>query len=207
MKTTKILSIALLLCVAIIPGTVQAQLFRNTYINVDWQFNAPVCTDFANVASGWGMNFESGVYVTPKLAVGLYASFHTNNEYVESQVIQLSQSSDLYTDQIQSIFQIPFGALIKYRFTEDAVFEPYTTLKLGTNYTRMSSTNNVLEFYSEAWGFNVQPEVGISIYPSSISRTGIHLGLYYSYSTNHTKCLIYDLNGLNNIGFNLGITF
>lgn len=207
MKATKILGIALLLCAVMIPATTQAQFVKNTYFNIDWQFNAPVCTDYANTASGWGMNFEGGVYVAPKVAVGLYGSFHTNNKYVEAQVLHLSPSSDLYTDQLQSLFQIPFGALVKYRFVENSLFEPYATLKLGANYTRMSSTNSVLEFYSEAWGFNVQPEVGVSIFPSSINRTGIHLGLYYSYSTNQTKCLVYDINGYNNIGFNLGITF
>ena len=191
MKVTKILGIALLLCAAIMPSTTQAQLYKSTYFNVDWQFNAPLCTDFANVPSGWGMNFEGGMYITSKLAVGLYGSFHTNNKYVEPQVLQLSPSSHLYTDQIQSIFQIPFGALLKYRFIEDS----------------MSSSNNVMDFYTESWGFNVQPEVGVSIFPSSSNRTGIHLALYYSYSTNQNQCLTYNLNGLSNIGFNLGITF
>ena len=207
MKVTKILGIALLLCAAIMPSTTQAQLYKSTYFNVDWQFNAPLCTDFANVPSGWGMNFEGGTYITSKLAVGLYGSFHTNNKYVEPQVLQLSPSSHLYTDQIQSIFQIPFGALLKYRFIEDSMFEPYITAKLGTNFIRMSSSNNVMDFYTESWGFNVQPEVGVSIFPSSSNRTGIHLALYYSYSTNQNQCLTYNLNGLSNIGFNLGITF
>ena len=87
------------------------------------------------------------------------------------------------------------------------MFEPYVTAKIGANYVRMSSLNNVLDFYDETWGFNLQPEVGVSIFPSASNRTGIHLALYYSYSTNQSKCLIYTLNGLNNIGFNLGVTF
>lgn len=207
MKITKILAVVLLSCVAMTSTTTQAQLYKSTYFNIDWQFNAPVCTDFANVASGWGLNFEGGYYVAPKLALGLYGSFHTNNEYVEAQVLQLSSSSALYTDQIQRIFQVPFGALLKYRFIEDSMFEPYVTAKIGANYVRMSSVNNVLDFYDETWGCNIQPEVGVSIFPSSHNRTGIHLALYYSYSTNQGKCLIYTLEGLNNIGFNLGVTF
>ena len=207
MKTTKILGIIMLLCAAIMPCTAHAQLYKSTYYNIDWQLNTPVFTDYANVTSGWGMNFEGGYYVSSKIAVGLYGSFHTNNEYVETQVLQLNSSSSLYTDQVQSIFQIPFGALIKYRFVEDSMFEPYVTAKLGTNYVRMSSINNVLDFYSDSWGFNAQPEVGVSIFPSAHNRTGIHLALYYSYSTNQNQCLVYNLNGLNNVGFNIGITF
>jgi hypothetical protein len=189
------------------PHTAQAQLYKSTYYNIDWQLNTPVFTDYANVISGWGMNFEGGYYVTSKIALGLYGSFHPNNEYVEPQVLQLNSSSSLYTDQVQSVFQIPFGALIKYRFVEDSMFEPYITAKLGTNYVRMSSINNVLDFYSDSWGFNVQPEVGVSIFPSAHNRTGIHLALYYRYSTNQNQCLTYNLNGLNNVGLNIGVTF
>ena len=189
MKTTKILGIIMLLYAAIMPCTAHAQLYKSTYYNIDWQLNTPVFTDYA------------------KIAVGIYGSFHTNNEYVETQVLQLNSSSNLYTDQVQSIFQIPFGALIKYRFVEDSMFEPYVTAKLGTNYVRMSSINNVLDFYSDSWGFNVQPEVGVSIFPSAHNRIGIHLAMYYSYSTNQNQCLVYNLNGLNNVGFNIGITF
>lgn len=206
MKSIRILAIALLACI-VLPGTLSAQLYKSTYFNVDWQFNGIVGNDFANTPSGWGMNFEGGRYVTSKIAVGLYASFHTNNKYVEPQVLELSPSSHLYTDQVQSVFQIPFGALLKYRFVEDSMFEPYVTAKMGAMYSRMSSSSQVIEFYDEEWGFNVQPEVGVSIFPSSNNRTGIHIGIYYNYSTNQSQCLLYNMNGLNNIGFNLGVTF
>ena len=58
MKTTKILGIIIVLCAAIMPHTAQAQLYKSTYYNIDWQLNTPVFTDYANVISGWGMNFE-----------------------------------------------------------------------------------------------------------------------------------------------------
>ena len=207
MKTTKILGIIMLLCAAIMPCTSHAQLYKSTYYNIDWQLNTPVFTDYANVTSGWGMNFEGGYYATDKLAVGLFVSYHTNNKYIGEQLIHINDNSDLYTDQIHTLYQIPFGALLKYRFVEDKMFEPYATVKLGTMYSRMSSTTQVLEFYDEAWGFHVQPEIGFSVFPSAHNRFGLHVGMYYSYSTNSTHCLSYTLNGYNNIGFHVGITF
>lgn len=186
--------------------TCNAQVFKPTYFNIDWQFNGTL-ENYADTPSGWGMNFEGGYYATDKLAVGLFVSYHTNNKYIGEQLIHINDNSDLYTDQIHTLYQIPFGALLKYRFVEDKMFEPYATVKLGTMYSRMSSTTQVLEFYDEAWGFHVQPEIGFSVFPSAHNRFGLHVGMYYSYSTNSTHCLSYTLNGYNNIGFHVGITF
>ena len=47
----------------------KAQLSDNGYANIDWQFNAPLSNHFADKASGWGMNFEGGYFVTfPELS-------------------------------------------------------------------------------------------------------------------------------------------
>ena len=200
-----IVAITLLVALAI-PSTSNAQVFKPTYFNIDWQFNGSL-ENYADTPSGWGMSIEGGYYATSKLAIGLFASFHTNNKYYGQDLIHIDDNSDLYTDQIHSVYQIPFGALLKYRFNEDRMFEPYATLKLGSLYSRMSSTTPVLEFYDEAWGFHVQPEIGVSIFPSAHNRFGIHFAMYYSYSTNSTHCLSYDINGYNNVGFHVGVTF
>ncbi len=204
-KISKIASIALLLIITF-ASNANAQIHKASYFNIDWQFNG-LLHDYANVPSGWGMNFEGGYYATPKLAVGLYASFHTNNEYIGEELLHLSPTSDLYTDQAHTLFQVPFGALLKYRFIEDSMFEPYVTMKVGAMFSRTSSTTQILTFYDEQWGFNAQPEIGVSIFPSARNRVGLHLGVYYSYSTNRSHVLVYDVNGLNNIGFHLGLSF
>lgn len=202
-----ILAIVAVLASAIYTNTASAQIYRPMYFNIDWQFNAIVGDDYADTPTGWGMNFEGGYYVTPKLAIGLYASFHTADKHIGEQLLELSPSSHLFTDQIHSVFQIPFGALLKYRFVEDSMFEPYATLKLGTMYTSTSSTTQVLDFYDEQWGFNVQPEVGVTIYPSAHKRFGIHIAAYYNYATNQSQVLSYNINDINNVGFHLGFSF
>ncbi len=184
-----------------------AQVLSSSYFNIDWQFNAPVGNSYANVASGWGMNFEGGYYLMPKMAIGAFLSFHTNNKYIDRQLLQLNNGSALTTDQQHSLFQLPFGVLAKYRFTTQDMFEPYITLKMGANYSRMSSYLQAWELYDDSWGFAVSPEVGMSIYPNPSMKYGFHMALYYNYSTNKSKVLTYHINGRNNIGFRVGISF
>ena len=67
MKTIKYFTLRLMAVAAIaiafaLPAKAQVTPF--TYFNVDWQFNAPISNNFANKASGWGMNFEGWILCT-----------------------------------------------------------------------------------------------------------------------------------------------
>ncbi len=203
----KILGVILVLSAMITPHITQAQIINNGYMNVDWQFNAPIGNEFANVASGWGMNVEGGYYIIPKMSIGLFMSFHTNNKYIGEEVLHLSETESLFTDQQHSLYQLPFGAVMRWRFTEDRMFEPYIAAKLGAMYSRMESDTQVYTYYDTTWGFNVQPEVGVNIFPMPMKRVGIHIALYYNYSTNKSKVLTYDIDNYNNIGFHVGLSF
>ena len=206
-KITKILGAALLMAMSAMPFAGNAQIIKGGYLNVDWQFNAPVGNEYANVASGWGMNFEGGYYIIPKMSLGLFVSYHTNNKYIGEQVLQLSSTESLYTDQQHSIYQVPFGITSRWRFIEDRMFEPYIGVKLGAMYTRMESDTQVYTYYQDRWGFNVQPEIGFSLFPMPVNRIGFHMAIYYSYATNKSHVLTYNINGYNNIGFRLGLSF
>ena len=206
-KITKILGAALLMAMSAIPFAGNAQIIKGGYLNVDWQFNAPVGNEYANVASGWGMNFEGGYYIIPKMSLGLFVSYHTNNKYIGEQVLRLSDTESLYTDQQHSIYQVPFGITSRWRFIEDRMFEPYIGVKLGAMYTRMESDTQVYTYYQDRWGFNIQPEIGFSLFPMPVNRIGFHMAIYYSYATNKSHVLTYNINGYNNIGFRLGISF
>ena len=185
-KTAKILGLILLLAGVFSHNTSHAQLLKGGYFNVDWQFNSPVGNDYANVATGWGMSFEGGYYIIPNMSVGLFVAYHSNNKYIGEQTLQLNPTEALYTDQQHALYQVPFGA---------------------ASYTRMESITQVYTYYDKQWGFTVQPEVGITIYPMPFTRTGIHLAIYYNYSTNKSHVLTYNIDGYNNIGFHLGISF
>ena len=95
MKTAKYLKTIALCAVtafAALPG--KAQIFPNTYINVDWQVGVPLGGSFADKASGWGMNFEGGYFVTPAVTVGPFISYQTNLEKIPRQTITYSRMPD-----------------------------------------------------------------------------------------------------------------
>lgn len=200
--------IALIFMCTAIPSLVKAQTVSNMYYNIDWQINSPFANDFANTTSGWGAHAEAGYFVTPNISVGGFLSFHTNNKYIDRQTISLSESSALTSDQQHSIFQIPFGAALRYTFQQPgSMIEPYVGLKLGANYTEISSTLNIFEVYDRPWGFYTGPEVGLNFYPNPDKKIGLHLAAYYNYSTNSSDILSYSVNGLNNWGIRLGVAF
>lgn len=199
--------VALLIACLAMPSLAGAQVVNNMYFNIDWDINTPFGNSFADKTSGWGAHGEAGYYVVPNFAVGAFISYHTNNKYIDRQTLMLKSNSALTTDQQHSLFQLPFGLLAKYRFTTDGILEPYATVKLGANYSRMSSYLQAWEIYDDTWGFTVSPEIGVSIFPNPSVRYGFHVALYYNYATNKSKVLTYDIDGRNNIGFRLGVSF
>lgn len=183
----------------------KAQITPFTYFNVDWQFNAPLGNNsFANTASGWGMNFEGGYYILPDLAVGAFINYSTNNKYVSARTIPVGTTT-YYADQQHSLFQLPFGATVHYRFMYN-IWQPYIGMKLGAEYSKVSSEFYIYEVKDNTWGFYMSPEIGVNVYPWPNS-IGFHLALYYSYATNKGSVLDYSLDNRNNIGFRLGVAF
>ena len=92
MKTSKYLktiAFCALMLAAAMPG--KAQVFPNTYINIDWQVGVPLGAGFADKASGWGMNFANKnleTYITKSEdatseKITLVAMSYTPNETVD----------------------------------------------------------------------------------------------------------------------------
>ncbi|MBR2132100.1 MAG: outer membrane beta-barrel protein [Oscillospiraceae bacterium] len=181
-----------------------AQMSKKYYINGGWQFNGTLANDFAESAQGYGAYIEGGYYVTPMLAVGGFASFNTNNEYVPAKTYTFSDQSALTTDLDRSIYQVPFGATLRYRFLR-TMFQPYVEAKLGAQYSEQNIYMSTFVNRHDNWGFYVSPEVGLTFFPFQKTDFGFQVAVYYSYATNASKSI--DINGLNNLGFKLGIAF
>jgi len=207
MKTIKY---ALVLLFGVTFGTIgrsEAQIIPNAYINVDWQFNVPLNADFADESSGWGMNFEGGYFVTPRITVGPFISYHTNFGSVPRQTLALSPNSAMTVTQKHATFQLPFGVVGRYNFMTDRVFQPYVGVRLGANYAEYSSYYYVVRSYDDTWGFYFSPEIGASIFPNPSQRFGFHVAVYYSGATNEGGVLTYSVSNLNNFGVRVGISF
>ena len=125
----------------------------------------PSAAGFADKASGWGMNFEGGYFVTPAVTVGPFISYQTNLEKIPRQTITLGSGNSLTTNQKHALFQLPFGIASRYNWLKDSIFQPYAGLKLGASYAEMSSYYYVVKQYTDTWGFYLSPEIGVSIFP------------------------------------------
>lgn len=181
-----------------------AQMSKEFYLNGGWQFNGTLANDFAESAQGYGAYFEGGYFVTPMLAVGGFASFNTNNQYVPTKTYVFSDQSALTTDLTRSIYQVPFGATLRYRFMR-SMFQPYVEAKLGAQYSTQNIYMSTFVNQHENWGFYVSPEIGLTFFPFERTDFGFQVAAYYSYATNRSKDI--DIAGLNNLGFKLGIAF
>lgn len=202
-----IISALLLVSLLFVSPAAKAQITNNGYLDIDWQFNIPINTDFADKAAGWGMSLDGGYYLTDNVGIGAFMTYSTNNQYIERQTLMLTETSALTTDQQHSIFQLPFGVSVRYRFVPDAIVKPYLAVKLGPEFSKVSSYYNSFTSRDKSWGFYVCPEVGTTFYFTSSQKVGLHVALYYSYATNKSEVLTYSVKGLNNAGFRLGLSF
>ncbi len=208
MKTHyKVLLLAALGWAASLSAT-HAQAVNKAYFQIDWQLNVPINNpDFAHKLSGWGMNVEGGYLLDRGLVAGLFAGFHTNNQYTGEKTYFLDNGGTVTTDMQQSRFQIPFGALVRYRFESGGVVEPYVAARVGASYARLAGYLSVLEVYDDTWGVYLSPEIGINIFPNPDNRIGIHVGAYYAYGSNQGDILTYKIKGLHDLGVRVGIAF
>ena len=185
-------------------GTADAQMGKREYVNIGWQFNGTVGNSFVETASGYGAYIEGGYYITPMFAVGGFASFNTNNDYIPKQTYTFKDQSALTTDVDRSIYQVPFGLTMRTRFMRGEL-QPYLGTKIGAEFSTQSTYMSTFVNRHDNWGFYMSPEVGLTFFPFHKTDFGFQVAAYYSYSTNNNKS--YDINGLNNVGFKLGIAF
>ena len=207
MKTLKKYSIRLAAAAALFVGINQsanAQVSLDAYYNVDWQLNIPV-NKYVDKTSGWGMNFDAGWYVTPDIAIGAFLNYHTNSEYVNRAVVNLTNETAIYTDQQRSLYQLPFGVTALYRIIESD-WQPYVAMKLGAEYAYASSYYNIYKSSEDSWGFYMSPEIGVRWYPWG-NGVGLHAAAYYSFSTNKATVMGAELKNPGNFGFRLGLAF
>lgn len=205
-NSVKALALVIVAVICFTPNA-NAQVIPNAYFNIDWQLNGTVSTKYADNFSGWGANFEGGYLVTPNIGVGAFISYSSNNKYIGRQTLNLNENEAITSDQQHHIFQMPFGIAGRYVFSRESNVQPYFGLRLGTEYSQITSQMNVFEFKENKWGFYASPEIGANIYLGPQQQAGIHVAAYYSIASNKTKILTYDIDNINNFGFRIGLAF
>ena len=196
--------LATAMALVLFAGQANAQMGKKAYVNGGWQFNATIANEFAQSAQGYGAYIETGYYLTPMFAIGGFASFNTNNQYFPAKTYTFSDKSALTTDLDKSIYQVPFGSTVRVRFLR-GTFQPYIEAKIGSEYSSQNIYMSTFVSHKDNWGFYISPEVGMTFFPFQNTDFGFQVAAYYSYATN--KNTSYDIQGINNLGFKLGIAF
>lgn len=192
-------------CMLCLIANAEAQFNPRIFYQIGWQFNSLLNNKFADKASGWGMYLDGGYYLTPHISLGGFVNFHTNSEYISRQTITTGTTS-VNTDQIQSVFQIPFGASFRYRFALRS-WQPYISAKAGVNYSEATARLKLYSSNDKSWGFYASPEIGINLFPFKQKWLGFNIAAYYSYATNHSNVFYNTINGTHNTGIRLGVAF
>jgi hypothetical protein len=196
--------LAATLALVLFAGEANAQMGKKEYINGGWQFNGTPGNTFAKSAQGYGAYLEGGYYVTPMFAVGGFLSFNTNNQYFPKQTYTYSDKSALTTDVDKSIYQVPFGTALRVRFLR-GMFQPYAEAKIGAEYSTQNIYMSTFVSRQDNWGFYASPEVGMTFFPFESTDFGFQIAAYYSYASNRNSS--FKIDGINNLGFKLGIAF
>ena len=183
-----------------------AQMSKRYYINGGWQFNGTVGNSFVQSAQGYGAYVEGGYYLTGNLSIGAFLTYHSNHKYIPRETISLPENGSLNTDQQHTLFQLPFGVSGRYTMNREGMFQPYFGLKLGPQYGKLKTVFNTFQETKNTWGFYMSPEIGVNIFPW-VYRPGIHVAAYFNYATNKGNLMTYQVDGLSNYGFRIGIAF
>lgn len=83
--------------------------------------------------------------------------------------------------------------------------QPYVQAKIGAEYSTQSTYMSTFVNRHDNWGFYMSPEVGLTVFPFSKTDLGFQFAMFYSFASNKNSA--YDINGINNLGFKLGIAF
>lgn len=197
---------ACMLIFLLMPNIAKAQINSRSYYQIGWQFDFPIHSDYINKMNDLGLYLDAGYYLTPNISLGGFMNINTQSDYIPRQTFT-SETTSVTTDQVRSVIRIPFGVSLRYRFSWRTRWQPYVNAKLGTNYANAESTQQIYEYSDKSWGVYVSPELGINIFPFKHKYLGFNLAAYYSYASNHNKVFFGEVNGMNNLGIRIGLTF
>lgn len=182
-----------------------AQISRNTYYTVGWQFDFPINSSFSSTMNDLGIYAEAGYYFTPNISLGGFINVNTQYEEVMSNDLNI-----LMLDNIRetlSYISVPVGVSVRYRFIDESWLQPYLSAKVGINYAEAKSTFPMDTYSDKSCGFYVSPELGINIFPFKRYILGLNVAAYYAYATNRHEVSERKVNGIESMGIRLGLTF
>ena len=83
--------------------------------------------------------------------------------------------------------------------------QPYAEAKIGAEYSTQNIYMSTFVSRQDNWGFYASPEIGMTFFTFESTDFGFQIAAFYSYATN--KDSSFKIDGINNVGFKLGIAF
>jgi len=173
-------------------------------IGFSWDVNVPINNSFVSKTSLEGFEFDYRHQLKENLTAGFEVSFNGFYQYVPRQTYHI-QNGAVTTDLYTYIYTLPMAVNIHHYFDAGKHVKPYAGLAIGANYSEQKIYYNTYVSQDENWGFLIRPEIGAIVKPDPHSGFGILLGARYSYATN--KQSTFKIDGLSNLGFQLGFVF
>lgn len=201
---------ATLIIFSILPGVLFAQTDDEAYVNkvfisAKWQVNH-LSNNFIKGTSGWGISLDANYYITEKFSTGIFAGWHTNNEYTDNETY-IYENQTVNTSMQRSVYQVPLGILGRYDIADNKTVSPYVQLKIGANYSKQSVYLPIAELNNKNWGIYISPEVGINVYLVKSIKLVLQASTYYAYASNTFNFMnAHKVTGLSNLGLRIGLS-
>jgi hypothetical protein len=185
-------------------GSTSSSAFDN-FFTFAWDVNIPTGNKYVDEVSwaGGKLEYRKMLANVDNVSVGFDLSWNSFYQYKSYQTYSYSPTTDITTDLYKYNYTLPLALTVHKYFPGNSIFIPYGGLGLGATYGRPSIIFNIYELYDDNWGFLIRPEIGTIIKFDQTSDVGILLGARYSYSTNKEEA--FHIDGLESIGFQLGI--
>jgi hypothetical protein len=179
-------------------------VFSDEMVNFAWDVNVPVNNNFTNKTSLDGFKLEFRKMVKPDLSVGLEINWAAYDQYTPRKTYQIPNGA-ITTDFYSYLYTFPLALNVHHYFHVSNIISPYAGIALGATYCEEKLYYNTYVSSDYNWGFLIRPELGAIVKFSENSPAGLLLGVRYSYSTNKQKD--FNIDGIQSLGFQLGIVF
>jgi hypothetical protein len=199
MKKLFILAVAMLAGLA---GFSQQPAASN--ITVNWNFAAPLSSDFVKGLQGYGGNIGYNQSIGKGLTAGLEVGWNTSYKYYPRQTNDTKDGA-FTTDMYKSLYTLPVTLNVTKYFTLGNILSPYVKVGAGTLYSEQHQYYNIYEEDNSNWGFTLIPELGLHIKTNPTAKWAFNVGAQYRYATNAVTN--YHISNLQSVNFNGGISW
>ena len=178
--------------------------FSNQMLDFAWDVNIPASNKLITDVSWAGFKMEYRKMVAKDLSVGIEVGWNAYHQYIPRRTYT-AQNGAITTDFYPYIYNLPLAANVHHYFHAGKLVFPYIGLALGATYSEQKLYYNTYYSSDYNWGFLVRPELGAIFKFNEFSNTSFLFGVRYSYSTNQQDN--FEINGLQSLGFQLGVVF